>query len=60
MTPIIEPNEILDGCFMRPEELSARMMQDPADFVPTFRLLWARYLEKIDESSNSASLLRSC
>jgi isopentenyl-diphosphate Delta-isomerase len=43
--PNPNPEEIVDGEFMTPVELTRRMQADPDDFVPAFILLWEKYLE---------------
>ena len=45
-SPVINNDEIIEGFFVRPDELSERMKQDAQDFVPAFRSLWEFYLDK--------------
>ncbi|MGB9615755.1 MAG: NUDIX hydrolase [Desulfomonilaceae bacterium] len=42
-TPIVDPDEIIEGSFMTPEELSEKMTQNADDFVPAFVRLWESY-----------------
>lgn len=44
--PVINVDEILEGCFMKPEELSTKMKEDMRDFVPAFCRLWTSYRDK--------------
>jgi isopentenyldiphosphate isomerase len=38
--PVPNPDEILSGDFLNPEELTSNMERNPDDFVPAFILLW--------------------
>ncbi len=44
LIPMVNTDEIVEGFFITPDELSQRMEGDAQDFVPAFRLLWAGYL----------------
>lgn len=43
LTPLVDPDEIIEGSFVPPQELSAKMSQNADDFVPAFLRLWERY-----------------
>jgi 16S rRNA (adenine1518-N6/adenine1519-N6)-dimethyltransferase len=44
--PKADPDEIQWGAFMKTEDLSCLMAQNPQDFVPAFILLWKRFERK--------------
>jgi len=44
--PVPNPDEILWGAFMKPQEVSSLMDKHPKDFVPAFMLLWKEYVEE--------------
>ncbi len=44
LTPLADPDEISQGFFVTPRELSAHMRRNPKDFVPAFMRLWESYL----------------
>lgn len=45
LPPIPNQDEILEGVFMDPTQLSHLMRKDPDDFVPAFVLLWDLYMK---------------
>jgi isopentenyl-diphosphate delta-isomerase type 1 len=44
--PVPDESEIVWGEFVTRERLTALMKDDPADFVPAFRLLWHAFVEQ--------------
>ncbi len=47
LTPIPNPEEIYDGAFIDPMELSDLMNKRPEDFVPAFILLWEHRMKAL-------------